>query len=180
VKYVVTVNGREIVVTLDGSTVRVGDLEAEAEVLDVGGTPLRMATVAGRVHRVLARRGAAAGKYTIRLDGFRFDVEALDERTRAIRELAGSGAPPAGPGWLSAPMPGLVVRVLVQPGDTVQAGQGVVVMEAMKMENELRAPVAAVVRAVRAAPGSTVEKGAVLVEFEAPSRPAESGSVDSA
>jgi biotin carboxyl carrier protein len=48
------------------------------------------------------------------------------------------------------------------------------------MENELRAPVAAVVRAVRAAPGSTVEKGAVLVEFEAPSRPAESGSVDSA
>jgi pyruvate carboxylase subunit B len=63
-------------------------------------------------------------------------------------------------------MPGLIVRVLVQPGDVVQAGQGVIVIEAMKMENELRASSAGVVRAVSVAAGSAVEKGAVLVEFE--------------
>ncbi|MBU6366822.1 MAG: acetyl-CoA carboxylase biotin carboxyl carrier protein subunit [Gemmatimonadetes bacterium] len=64
-------------------------------------------------------------------------------------------------------MPGLVVRVLAAPGDQVAAGAPLLVMEAMKMENELRAPAAGVVRAVHAAPGQAVEKGAVLVELAA-------------
>ena len=63
-------------------------------------------------------------------------------------------------------MPGLIVRVNVNPGDAVQAGQGLVVMEAMKMENELRSSAAGVVKAVHVAPGKAVEKGAVLVELE--------------
>jgi biotin carboxyl carrier protein len=62
-------------------------------------------------------------------------------------------------------MPGLVVRVNVQVGDQVQPGQPLVVMEAMKMENELRSTSAGVVRAVRAQPGEAVEKGAILVEL---------------
>jgi biotin carboxyl carrier protein len=166
VKYVVTVNGQEFEVTLDGSMVRIGDIEAAANLVDVDGTPVRVVTIAGRVHRVLARRGGEPGQYTIHLDGFRFDVEAVDERTRAIRQLAGSAARPAGPTSLAAPMPGLVVRVLVLPGDRVEAGQGVVVIEAMKMENELRASTAGVVRSVLVTAGSAVEKGAVLIEFE--------------
>jgi pyruvate carboxylase subunit B len=63
-------------------------------------------------------------------------------------------------------MPGLVVRVNVQPGDAVQAGQGLVVMEAMKMENELRSAAAGRVKSVLAQPGTAVEKGTVLVELE--------------
>ena len=62
-------------------------------------------------------------------------------------------------------MPGLVVRVNVAEGDTVAAGQGLVVMEAMKMENELRAAAAGTVSRVLATPGAAVEKGAVLVEL---------------
>jgi pyruvate carboxylase subunit B len=166
VKYVVTVNGQQLEVTLNGPVVRLGDLEAEAHVVEIEGTPLRMLTIGERVHRVLARRGPEPGRYIIHLDGFRFEVEALDERTHAIRQLAGSAARPVGPTSLAAPMPGLVVRVLVQPGDRVQAGQGVVVIEAMKMENELRASTAGVVRAIPVKAGSPVEKGAVLVEFE--------------
>jgi pyruvate carboxylase subunit B len=65
-------------------------------------------------------------------------------------------------------MPGLVVRVSVSVGDTVSAGQGLVVVEAMKMENELRASAAGVVTAVLAVPGHVVEKGAVLVELGPP------------
>ena len=64
-------------------------------------------------------------------------------------------------------MPGLVVRVQVEAGQPVTAGIGVVVLEAMKMENELRAPVAATVRAIRVRAGEVVEKGQVLVEFDA-------------
>jgi pyruvate carboxylase subunit B len=164
-KYVVTVNGEEIEVALDGSAVRVGDLEAEADVTDVEGTPVRMVTVGGRVYRVLVRCGSAGGKYVIHLGGFRFDVDAVDERMRAIRQLAGTAATHAGLGPLVAPMPGLIVRVLAQPGDRVAAGQGLVVMEAMKMENELRAAGAGIVKAVRVAAGDAVEKGAILVDL---------------
>jgi pyruvate carboxylase subunit B len=66
-------------------------------------------------------------------------------------------------------MPGLVVRVQVEAGQNVAAGAGVVVLEAMKMENELRATVAGTVRTVRVRAGEAVEKGQVLVEFEAAS-----------
>jgi len=65
-----------------------------------------------------------------------------------------------------APMPGLIVRVNVSPGDTVAAGQGLVVVEAMKMENELKAPADGVVARVSVEAGAAVEKGAVLVVLE--------------
>ncbi len=168
-KYVVAVNGAEHEITIDGSTVRAGDLEAEARVVDLDGTPVKVVTVGDRVYRVVARRGGSPGGYAIELAGFRFEVEALDERARAIRSLAGAGGKAAGPAALVAPMPGLVVRVLVGAGDRVQAGQGVVVIEAMKMENELRAPNPGIVRAVPVSAGSAVEKGTLLVEFDPPS-----------
>jgi pyruvate carboxylase subunit B len=65
-------------------------------------------------------------------------------------------------------MPGLVVRVLVQPGQRVGPGQGLVVLEAMKMENELRATAPATVGSILVDPGQAVEKGQVLVEFDHP------------
>jgi pyruvate carboxylase subunit B len=65
-------------------------------------------------------------------------------------------------------MPGLVVRVHATVGDKVSAGTGLVVLEAMKMENELKAAAAGVVKTVRVSPGVAVEKGQVLVEFESP------------
>ena len=88
-------------------------------------------------------------------------------KTRVILELSGKSARPPGPAHLFAPMPGLIVRVNVQEGDHVRPGQGLVVMEAMKMENELRATVAGIVRRVVVSPGSAVEKGATLLEMEA-------------
>jgi biotin carboxyl carrier protein len=91
----------------------------------------------------------------------------LEERARHIRGLAGAAAGPRGPAALRAPMPGLVVRVQVEAGQRVAAGAGVVVLEAMKMENELRAAGAGVVRTVRVRAGEAVEKGQVLVDFEA-------------
>jgi biotin carboxyl carrier protein len=99
--------------------------------------------------------------------GERYEVEVVDERTRHIRSLTGSSDRGRGPGVLRAPMPGLVVRVQAQAGQAVSPGAGMVVLEAMKMENELRAASAGVVRAVRVAVGEAVEKGQVLVEFDA-------------
>lgn len=71
-----------------------------------------------------------------------------------------------GPRHVVAPMPGRIVKVLVRQGQQVNARQGLVVVEAMKMENELRAPVSGTVRAVRVKEGEAVEANAVLVEIE--------------
>jgi acetyl/propionyl-CoA carboxylase alpha subunit len=166
VRYQVKVGDTDVEVLLDGDVVTVDGSSSVAHVSDVEGTPVRMVTIGDEVHRVVARRGATRGRYTLWLDGFRYEVEALDDRTRAMRELSGAGKGPTGPAPLIAPMPGMIVRVAVQVGDTVQPGQGLVVMEAMKMENELRATSAGVVKAVLAQPGTPVEKGAVLLELE--------------
>ena len=86
-------------------------------------------------------------------------------RTSAQRLRGHSGAGP-GDGRVVAPMPGRVVKVLVTPGTAVEARQGVVVVEAMKMENELRAPRAGIVREVRVAEGVSVEAQTVLVVID--------------
>ena len=165
-KYIVSTGGDDHEVTVDGADVTLGDARMEARLTSIEGPPVRLLTIGDRVHRVVVRRGAERGRYTLWVDGHRFDVDALDERTRTIRELSRASAPPAGPAPVAAPMPGLIVRVSVEVGDTVAAGQGIVVMEAMKMENELRAVAAGTVKAVHVAPGAAVEKGMILVELE--------------
>ena len=165
-KYFVRVGDIELELSLEGDEVRVDGQVVTARLADVEGTPVRMLTVGDEVHRIVVRPAGSRGRYTIWVDGFRHEVEALDERMRAIRELAGVSAGPVGPAPLVAPMPGMIVRVNVQTGDEVLPGQGLVVMEAMKMENELRAVSPARVKAVHAQPGSAVEKGALLIELE--------------
>ena len=165
-KYVVQVGDTEIEIELDGDVVTVDGSARVAHLQEIEGTPVRMVTIGEEVHRVIARRGPTRGRYSLWLDGFRYEVEALDERTRAIRALGGAGNEPSGPAPLIAPMPGMIVRIAVDVGDTVTAGQGLIVMEAMKMENELRATTAGTVKAILAREGTAVEKGAILLELE--------------
>ena len=165
-KYFVKIGRDEVEVLIDGDSVIVGGERIAARIADVEGSPVRLLTVGMSVHRVIARRSGAKGNYALWVDGRRFDVESLDERSRTIRELSAATTGPAGPAPLKAPMPGMIVRVSVQQGDAVHAGQGLVVMEAMKMENELRAGGAGTVKRVHVTPGTAVEKGALLLELE--------------
>jgi pyruvate carboxylase subunit B len=166
VRYTVRIGDEEVEVSLDADGVHADGSVIHAHLEEVEGTPVRILRIGDAVHRVLVRRGEGRGRYTLWVGGFRYDVEALDERTRVIRELSASAARPTGPAPLLAPMPGLIVRVYVEAGVAVQAGQPLVSMEAMKMENELRASAAGRVRAVHAVQGAAVEKGTVLVELE--------------
>ena len=165
-KYFVKVGEEEVEVLVDGDSVTVNGETHRASLSSVGGTPVSLLRVGDEVRRVVSRSGESRGRYALWLDGFRFEAEALDERARTIRELTGAAGAAAGPAPIVAPMPGMIVRVSAEVGDQVQPGQGVVVMEAMKMENELRATAAGTVRAVLVTPGTAVEKGAVLLELE--------------
>lgn len=165
-RYYVTLEGRTFEVDLTGDVPRVDGEEVQAEMHAVPGTPTRLLLVDGRSHTLVARRGEA-DRWDLYLDGERFDADVVDERRRAIREMTGAGAADLGPRPVKAPMPGLVVRVAVAPGDRVEAGQSVAIVEAMKMENDLKAETEGVVARILVEPGQPVEKGAVLVEFEA-------------
>jgi pyruvate carboxylase subunit B len=163
-RYVVSLAGREIAVEVDGDRVRVDGRELRAHLSPVTGTPLRHLLLEGH-SLTLALEGRGPGAWHLLRRGLEFDVEVVDERTHHIRSLTADSAARTGPAHLKAPMPGLVARILVAPGQAVEAGQGLVVLEAMKMENELRATGPGVVRATPVAAGQAVEKGAILVEF---------------
>jgi acetyl/propionyl-CoA carboxylase alpha subunit len=120
-----------------------GGATVEELALEIDGRPVR-ALVARRADRVL-----------VAVDGVTYVFE--------TGEAARAGAPgAAGSGTVTAPMPGKVVAVLVAPGDRVEAGQALVVLEAMKMETTLAAEVAGTVTAVAAAVGGMLDAGAVV------------------
>lgn len=110
--------------------------------------------------RLLERPG---GKWLVEVGGRSFEVTVRDPREAAALRN-GRGAD--GQQQVQSPMPGKVVRVLVEEGAQVEAGQGLVVVEAMKMQNEMKAPKAGKVVAVLAKAGASVTAGEVLVTLE--------------
>ena len=105
---------------------------------------------------------SAGPKYLVRHGAYEQVVELADASRGGREELHKR----SGPESIDSVMPGKVVRVLVEPGAEVQAGQGLVVVEAMKMENEISAPRAGRVKSVEVIPGQNVETGARLVVLE--------------
>lgn len=97
------------------------------------------------------------------IDGYRFEIEVRDPRRWSRKDAARGGE---GVQTVAAPMPGKIVRVLVAPGDTVKAGQGLLVVEAMKMQNEMKASRDGRILTVTVKEGATVAAGEILVTIE--------------
>jgi len=164
--YHVTIGSRTLAVEIDGDRVTVdGECVGGAEIVTLPGTPVRHLLLDGRSITLVAHQDG--DEWQLHVDGWPVRAEVVDERTRAIRAMTARAGAPQGPKPVRAPMPGMIVRTEVNVGDSVRAGQGVVVMEAMKMENELKAEADGVVARILIEAGQAVEKGAVLVEFEA-------------
>lgn len=170
-KYFVRVGDppRTVEVEVEGAQVTVDGTAFEAHLAAVPGTPLYHLLLGSESWTVAAQpltEEGTVGRWMLGLVGERIQVEAIDERTRQIEAVVGRRPAEAASGALVAPMPGLVVRIQVVEGQQVEAGAALVVVEAMKMENELRAPHAGVVRTIHVVSGQTVEKGALLVTVE--------------
>jgi propionyl-CoA carboxylase alpha subunit len=135
--------------------------------------PVQLGTVHGtlrslgigvqRAELLAARSGEAV---RVCLGGLDFRADVLDARRAQLAGVAGAAGPGHARRELKAPMPGLVVKLLCQVGDTVADGQPLAVLQAMKMENELSLPRGGVVQSVTAEAGQTVEQGQVLVVLE--------------
>jgi len=161
VKYTVEIGGRSIMVEVDGGDLRVDGRPVGAALMGAG---VVRRLVRGRTSREFVAGVLEDGRWRLLAGGYRLEPDVLDARAQAVRAGA-RGRGPRQAGTLTAPMPGLVVRVLVREGDEVEAGRGLVVLEAMKMENELKAPGAGTVRTVHVKPGAAVERGTPLVEL---------------
>ncbi len=163
-KLFVTLGGRTAEVVVDGDHLTVDGVTYLATVAPVAGTPLCQVTVGDRP-LILAARHEGGSRWTLQDRGEVVEIEAMDERTRHIAALVGEGRRHGGPTAIMAPMPGLVLKILVSVGSAVEVGAGVLVLEAMKMENELKAAGPGVVAKVHVQEGQAVEKGQLLVEL---------------
>lgn len=181
-KYVVDVEGERFEVELGPDGVRVGGRAVSVQLVegDARGAGPNSGILAhllldGRSFTIAARRDAVRPVWNLELAGRRLTVSAYEARRWALQGqsalAAGAAGAAAGPFELTAPMPGLIVDVEVAAGDLVRKGQGLVIMEAMKMENDLRSEVEGIVTAVRVQPGQTVERGELLVLIEPPREP---------
>jgi biotin carboxyl carrier protein len=119
--------------------------------------------VAGKAYEI-KREYSLSGETHVIIGSERFAAEVRDPRSlRSRKAAAGVGE---GPQKVVAPMPGKVVRILVEPGSEVEAGQGIMVVEAMKMQNEIKSPKKGVVQKIAVAEGGSVASGDTLAIVE--------------
>ena len=168
-KYEVKVGGRSFEVELEGNVVRVGGRTIEARLVAIPGTPLIRVSLDGMARTFAVSR--ARDRWELQRNGRSFTVEVSDERALSLRRMVGQRAQRPDGGSVRAPMPGLVVRLEVEEGQQVSAGTGLLVLEAMKMENEIRSIAAGVVKRILVAPGQKVDKGTELMVISSPPAP---------
>jgi biotin carboxyl carrier protein len=160
----VRVNGRDYRVELEQQETGawLGQVNGEAILVDSANTASGVLSllIAGQSYEVVAN----LAQQQIAVAGTRYSIEVRDPRSwRTRRSRAGSDA---GPKKLVAPMPGKVVRVIAQPGASVEHGDGVIVIEAMKMQNELKSPKKGTVAKILVSEGAAVNPGDVLAIIE--------------
>jgi biotin carboxyl carrier protein len=161
-KLMLTVNGREqsleLVSPAPACRYRLDDAEEREANVESPVPGIYTVLMDGRSYDAFVET-APGGALMVSIGGHRFEIEVRDPRRMSKR---GAGAHGGGVQTLTSPMPGKVVRMLVAVGDAVQAGQGVLVIEAMKMQNELKAAHAGTVLTIAAKEGATVTAGEAL------------------
>lgn len=162
--YYVTVNGKELTVRLgaDGTVALEGRNETH-EVKRVSSTEFSVIIGARQVRVVVC---AGNDGFDVIAGDFRGRVSVESERGRLLRRYSRSTEGTGAKLEVHAPMPAMVIKLEVSVGEEVRAGQPLVVLEAMKMENDILAPAAGRVKAIYVSAGKAVEKGELLLLFE--------------
>lgn len=176
-KYIATITptgarvgtGRTLEIEIEESEiVRVGDQAFQTDLREIGDLDLYSLLVNNRSYEVhVDQTERHAYRIMVSGEGYEgFEVHIVDERTYRASLASGGLGGASGNSAIKAPIPGLVVKVLVNEGDPVTLGQSIIILEAMKMENELRAPRDGVVATVKVKPGNSVNQGETLVTLQ--------------
>jgi len=161
-KYITTVNDQEFEVEiLDERHVAVNGKVYEVDMTAMSNQPLYSLLADARSFEGYVYE--SDGQWQVLMGGTLYEVTVEDEQIKRLRMAGGGGGKEKGPYLLKAPMPGLVVAVPVIEGQEVQKGDVLVVLESMKMQNELKSPKAGKVEKVKVEAGQAVEQGQVMV-----------------
>lgn len=160
-KYVTIINGKqfEIEIQKDG-TLLVNGEPRQVDFLSLGESLYSVIMQDRSYELVIEERD---GAYEVLMRGHLFTGAVLDERAQLLASRRGGLTAETGEISIKAPMPGLIVAISVTEGQEVQAGQTVVILESMKMQNELKAPRNGIVARVSVTPGQSVEQNKLLV-----------------
>ena len=161
-KYITTVDDKQFLVEIiDDTHVSVDGKIYEVDFESVSGQPVYSLILDGKSHESYVAAGENDWQVLIR--GRLFPVTVEDERETRLRSAAGGGVAETGEFLLRAPMPGLVVAVPVSEGQAIQKGQVLIILESMKMQNELKSPKDGTVGRIRVKAGETVEQKQTLL-----------------
>ncbi len=163
-KYYARVGSNEYEIEINRDTVTINGQEVVVDLCQSGVPELYSVLFGGRSYDMLIEPHRF--NYTITFRSEQFQVQVEDERTRRLNTGRKAPALPQGELPVRAPIPGLVVSVLVNIGDEIADGQPLVILEAMKMENEIRSLRAGIVRNVIVAQGQRVEQNEILLVIE--------------
>src|ERR1041384_4701459 len=162
-KYITTVEGKQFLVeVIDEKHVSVDGKLYEVDFESVSGQPVYSLIVDGRSHESYIYQGEEEN-WQVLLRGRLYPVTVEDEREKRLRAAAGGGVAETGEFHLRAPMPGLVVAIPVTEGQQVKRGQVILILESMKMQNEIKAPRDGVIGRIRVKAGETVEQKQTLL-----------------
>ena len=164
-KYLTTVNQIEYEVELlEEGSVLVNGRAYQVDFSDIDGGQAFSLLVDGQSYEAFLSEDEAEGIQVV-IHGIRYITEVIDEHEKLLRQVGGDAASASGIYELTAPMPGLVVKVPVTVGEQVDKGDVLVILESMKMQNELKSPQPGVVTLVNVANGDNVEKRDVMIEL---------------
>jgi len=163
-KYVALINNEQYEIEIDKD----GNITLNGEPRDVDFLPLgaSLYSVITDSKSLEVAIDEEQGNYQVMMGGRLYEGQVLDERALMMAQRRGGLG--GGSGEVNSPMPGLIVAVPVAEGQEVSQGETVVILESMKMQNELKAPIDGVVVSVKVEAGQTVDKNALLVELEPP------------
>ena len=164
VKYYARIGNHEHEVELADDRVLLDGEPIEVDLVRSGLPELYSVLFGGNSYEMLVT--ADRFNYTVTLRSEQFQVQIQDERSRRLNQARKMPALPAGELAITAPIPGLVVKTLISAGEPVEEGQPLVILEAMKMENEIRSARSGVAKTILVTPGQRVEQNAVLIVLE--------------
>ncbi len=160
--YITTVGDQEYTIeVLDKRHISINGNVMEVDFESISGQPVYSLLIDGKSFEAFVR--PEEDEWQVLLLGRQYAVKVEDAREKRLRAEAGGGAAGSGDFQLKAPMPGLVVAVPVQENQDVEKGQVLLILESMKMQNELRSPKAGKVNRIRVKPGESVEQRQVLL-----------------
>ncbi|PKN93890.1 MAG: hypothetical protein CVU44_08730 [Chloroflexi bacterium HGW-Chloroflexi-6] len=161
-KYITTIDGKDFTVEiLDDKHIRINDKILDVDFESVSGQPVYSLIIGGKSYEAYVSPDDE--KWEVLLHGRLYQAEVEDEREKRLRTAGGAGAAEGGEYHLKAPMPGLAVAIPVEEGQEVTKGQVLLILESMKMQNELKSPRDGVVSRIRVKAGETVEQKQTLL-----------------